>query len=89
MVVKKISGAGGSVTLVLDPDGPGDARELVGERAGGLVVVAALLHGERPGPESVDVASGAPCHGGCAQDRTRPVGEQHAEVAVAALTLTE
>jgi hypothetical protein len=35
--------SGGLVALVLDPDGPGDARELVGERAGSLVVVGALL----------------------------------------------
>jgi hypothetical protein len=41
--------------LVLHPDGPGDARELVGQRAGGLVVISALLHLERPGAQAIEL----------------------------------
>jgi hypothetical protein len=44
---------------VLDPDGPGDARELVGKRAGGLVVMGAVLHRERPGSEAIEFSTRA------------------------------
>ena len=60
---------------MLDPDGPGDARELVGERASRLVVVGAVLDGERPAPEPIDVATGAPGHGGGAQHRARAMSQ--------------
>ena len=64
--------------------GIADAGELVGERARGLVVIAAGLHGERPlaqaigGPPGTLGDGGGPQYGACA------VREQQAQVAVAA-----
>src|SRR5512145_5122 len=36
------------------PSGPGDARQFVGEGDGRLVVAAAPLGGDRPGPQSIE-----------------------------------
>src|SRR6266480_5346402 len=79
------SGSRWLISFVLHPDGPGDARELVGERAGRLVVVGTVLDGEGPGSKAIEVAAGAPCHGSRAEHRACPVGEQHPDVTVAAL----
>jgi hypothetical protein len=43
----------------------GDARQLVGQRTAGLVVVAAILNGQRPGAQARDLlARVARCRGG-------------------------
>ena len=65
--------------------GVADARELVGQGAGGLVVVAAGLDIERPAADAADVFAGTFGHLGCSQHTARTVGEQHAQIAVAFL----
>src|SRR5262245_33017812 len=52
-----------------------DARELVGEGAGGLVVVASRLDGERPATQPVDRAVSLGGGSGRAKHRTCPMGE--------------
>ena len=63
------------------PHRPGDAGELVGERDGGGVVAAALGEGERPLGEAV-----RPCRRalGVAEHGASAVGEEHAQVGIAA-----
>ena len=65
--------------------GVADARELVGQGAGGLVVVAAALHIQRPAADAADVFARALGHLGRPQHAARAVREQHAQVAVALL----
>src|SRR5207245_6815856 len=74
-----------SVTFAVAQCRVADARELVRQRAGGLVVVSAALHGERPLAQAIDRLAGALRHAGRAQQRARAVGEQHAQVAITAL----
>ena len=45
----------GPVRLASAPDGPDDARELVGEGTAGLVVASSLLDGHGPDAETIDV----------------------------------
>ena len=47
--------------------GVADARELVGQGAGGLVVVGAALHIQRPAADAADFLAGAFCHLGRSQ----------------------
>jgi hypothetical protein len=61
-----------------------DARELVGQCAGSLVVVAARLHRQRPLSQAIQLSSRSLRDAGRTQDRTRTMREQHAQVAVAA-----
>src|SRR3989442_1137459 len=70
--------------LIVDavlPDSPDDASELVGEGDGGLVVAAESFDLQGPGSQAVGNGPrlGLPEDGACA------VGEEHAEVNVAAL----
>lgn len=62
-----------------------DARQLVGERAGRLVVIGAALHAERPLPQAIDALARVHRDGGGAQHRARAVSKQHPKVTVAAL----
>jgi hypothetical protein len=62
-----------------------DARQLVGQRAGCLVVVRSSLDIERPVPQVIDLFAGGMRDAGRTQDRAGAVGKQHAQVAVAAL----
>ena len=62
-----------------------NARQLVGQRTGCLVMVGSALDRQRPVPQAVDLSSGRMRHTGRAQHRPRPMGEQHAQVTVAAL----
>src|SRR5687767_2289596 len=73
------------VAFVLDPHGPSDARELVGQGAGRLVVVGTALELERPGSQPIDIAAGAPGDGGGAKHRACAVGEERSHVTVTAL----
>lgn len=63
------------------PDDPSDARELVGESDGGLVVTASSLDLESPDPEAVGGfhALGSP------KNRAGAVGEEHSDVGIASL----
>ena len=70
------------VAALAPPHGPGDARELAGERDGGLVVAARLLALERPGAQTIRPELGALR---VTEDRARPVDQQHAEIGIAAL----
>ena len=61
-----------------------NARHLVGQRTGRLVVIGARLHRGGPGAQAIQAA---PYRAGCGrgpQHRTCAMGEQHAQVAVAA-----
>lgn len=71
--------------LAISQRGVANARELVGQRAGGLVVIAALLHRQRPGPQRCASAPRVLGYGGGAQDAARAMREQHAQVAVTLL----
>ena len=62
-----------------------DARELVGQGTGGLVVVGSALHLECPVFQAVDLPTGQPGHRRRSKHRVRPVVEQHPKIAVAAL----
>src|SRR5882762_10332485 len=62
------------IFLLLDPDRPGDARELVGQSAGGLVVIGARLNCERPTLEAINRSSGSVRHRRRAQHRTYCAG---------------
>lgn len=65
--------------------GVAEARELVGQGTGGLVVVAAALHIQRPATYAADIPAGTFGHLGRSERTARAVGEQHAQVAVALL----
>ncbi len=68
--------------LVVAQRGIADARQLVGQGAGGLVVIAARLKLHSPLPQRrqrLAFVDGRPQHTACA------VGEQHAKVSVALL----
>ena len=69
--------------LLFHPYRPCDARELVGQRARGLVVIGAPLHLERLGLQAIERSAGPLSEHGGAQHGARAVGEEHAQVAVA------
>ncbi|MBV6425124.1 MAG: hypothetical protein NAOJABEB_02938 [Steroidobacteraceae bacterium] len=71
--------------LLIAQRGEADARELVGERTGGLVVIGAGLQGEGPLSQGVERSMSALADGGGAQHGARAVGEEHAQVAITAL----
>jgi hypothetical protein len=62
-----------------------DPGELVGNRASGLVVIGAALHGQSPAPQTVELPARRVRDAGRAQHGARAMREQHAQVAVAAL----
>ncbi len=49
----------------------GDARQLVGQRAAGLVVIAPVLHGQRPGAQAVHGLARVARRGGPARSTLR------------------
>jgi hypothetical protein len=61
-----------------------NARQFVGQRTGGFVMVAACLERQRPLSQAVKVLAGRMWHGSGAQYRAGPMREQHTQVAVAA-----
>lgn len=65
--------------------GVADARELVGQGAGGLVVVASALDIQRPAADAADIFARSIGHFGRPQHTARTVREQHAQVAVTLL----
>src|SRR5688572_27738869 len=71
--------------LLVAQCGVADARQFVGQSAGGLVVVASSLYVQSPAANTIDLAPlGA--RGGCrAQDTSGSVSKQHAQIAVPAL----
>ena len=72
-------------SLLVAQRGVADASELVGQRAGGLVVVAAPLHIQSPSANASDlVPLGLRGRGG-AQHTSGAVGQQHAQIAIPAL----
>ena len=75
---------GGAVWFAVAQCRVADARGLVGERASCLVVIRASLHGECSMAERTDGLAGMHLRASRAQDRARAVGEQHAQVALAA-----
>ena len=80
------SGGSGGEFLLLEagfgsPHGPDDARELVGQRDGGLVVTAELLKLEGPGAQAIGSGQAM----GVAEDGAGAVDEEHAEVRVTTL----
>lgn len=62
-----------------------DARQLVGQRAGGLVVVASPLHIQRPAAHALYLLARPLRHLGRSQHTACTVREQHAQVAVSLL----
>jgi hypothetical protein len=62
-----------------------DSGELVGQGAGGFVVIRSGLHVQRPTTQFVDLLARGARHAGGAQDGSCAVGEQHAQVAITAL----
>jgi hypothetical protein len=62
-----------------------DARELVGQGAGCLVVVGSPLHLQPPFTQAIQRSSGACRQAGRPQHGAGAVGEQHSEIAVPAL----
>ena len=63
--------------------GVADARELVGQGAGGLVVVGAALHIQRPAADAADVFARALGHLSGPQHAARAVREQYSRVRTA------
>ena len=66
------------------PHGPGDARQLVGQRDGSLVVTPQAFELQRPCAQPIERPRGRAL--GVPQHRPRPVNEEHAQIGVAALT---
>ena len=66
-------------------DTKADAGHLVGQCADGLVVVGAALDLGSPVTDAGELRSLAGCRGGRAQDGSRAMGQQHAQVLVATL----
>ena len=62
-----------------------NARQLVRQRAGGLVVVASPLHFQRPAAHTLYLLARSLRHLGCSKHTARTVGEQHAQIAVSLL----
>ncbi len=65
--------------LLVPQRGVTDARQLVGQRARRLVVIAAPLHIQGPAAHPTDWLASALGHLGRAQHTTGAVGEQHAD----------
>ncbi len=71
--------------LLVAQRGIADARQLVGQRARGLVVIAPLLHLKCPMAHPAHRSAGLPGDSRGAQHAARPMGEQPAQVAVTTL----
>lgn len=62
--------------------GVADARQLVGHRARGLVVIAARLDLGDPLPQAIELSRRPTGQRGAAQRRSRAVRQQHAQVTI-------
>src|SRR4029450_12258604 len=76
--------ASGSIGFAITQRRIADSGQLVGERAGGSVVIGAELNGQSPLPQAIDGLAGTNRDAGGAQHGARAVSEQHAQIAVAA-----
>ena len=85
-VGKWFAGLRGGEGDVLMPDGPDDAGQFIGHRAGGLVISATVGDGDRPRLDRRErlVGSAATIRG--RQHGARPMGQQIPEIAVAPFT---
>lgn len=74
--------AGRAIRLAIPECGIADARQLVRQRAGRLVVIGALLHRQTPGTQAVERLAGVAGQTGRPQHGSGAVGQQHAQVAI-------